>query len=137
MRVQDVLVGMEVEYNSKSYQIVKIENNLAFIKGEFIPNTTIKCTIEFPIESLFHSNTSFKLKECPKHGEEILVSNNGNSWYIRTFDGYGKQPGSVITIFQSSDMDIPNEVEVHYGSDGFSENEIVEWKMFKRITLIK
>ena len=112
MRVVDVVVGMEVEidgFYNKSFPIFKIENNIAFVKGKFSDKLSIEQVIEIPIIDLINGNferKTIKLKDCVKWDEDILVSNNGNTWYIRSFHSFGKKIGYVNTRLCAADTDV-------------------------------
>lgn len=137
MQVQDVVVGMEVEidgFYKTSFPIFKIENDIAFVKGRFSDKLSIEQVIEIPIIDLISGdfeNKRIKLKDCVKWDEDILVSNNGNTWYIRSFHSFGKNIGSVNTRLCAADTD------VDYDEYGVTIGDIVSWKMFKRFNLIK
>lgn len=136
MKKEDIKIGMEVNikgfYNT-SFPIINIDENDVTIKGLFADKITIEQIIKIPFSELIEGSFEgkrFTIKDFPKWNEQILVSNNGNSWYIRSFDSFCETKiGYVYTRLCGAD-------EMEYDEFGDSIGDCVRWKMYKRFTEI-
>ena len=139
MKKEDVKAGMEIfikGIRNKSFPIDKIEDDFAYVVGDFCKDVPVLQFIKISLIDLINVNedSKFTLKDGVKYDEKILVSNNGLSWYLRSFHSYGKLHGSCFTRLQSDDLDVRNDISI--GEDGFTDQESVYWKYYKRFNFI-
>jgi len=138
MKKEDVKIGMEVEikgFYDKSFPIIEVNELYVTIQGKFTKEIPLNQIIQIPIEELIDGSfegKKFTLKDFPKWDEQVLVSDDGDAWFIRSFDSFcNKEIGSVYTRLQANDK------KMQYDSNGESVGETVKWKMYKRFNLIK
>jgi hypothetical protein len=141
MKKEEIKVGMDVVINgfyNKSFPIVAIEDDNAIVSGFFSDALKIAQTIKIPLNTFIEGNVEdakFRLKDAVKYKDTILVSNDNQTWYIRSFSSYGNTYGSVYTILQMDDADVRDDISI--GSDGFTDQSEVYWKFYKRIVFLK
>jgi hypothetical protein len=138
MRKEDVKIGMEVEikgFYKQSFPIIKIDGCNITIKGKFSNEIPLDQTVQIPITELINGSfegKKFTIKDFPKWDEEMLVSDDGDAWFIRSFDSFCESEiGYVYTRLQSNDK------KMQYDSNGESVGDSVKWKMYKRFNIIK
>jgi hypothetical protein len=136
MRREDIKIGMQINikgFNNISFPITEIDKNTVTIKGIFYDKISLEQIIKIPFSELIDGsfeNKKFTLKDFPKWDETILVSNDGNTWFIRSFNSFcDKEIGSIYTrLCAADDMD--------YDDDGYSIGHCVRWKMYKRFNIL-
>jgi len=138
MRKEDIKIGMEVNvkgFFKMSFPIINIDENDVTIKGFFSDKMPFEQTIKIPFSELIEGSfegKQFTLKDFPKWNEQILVSDDGDAWFIRSFDSFcSREIGQVYTRLQANDK------KMQYDSNGESIGDSVKWKMYERFNLIK
>ena len=138
MRKEDIKIGMEViikGFYDQSFPIINLDEDSVTIKGRFSKEIPLDQTIQIPIGELTDGSfegKKFTLKDFPKWDEKILVSDDGDAWFIRSFDSFcSREIGQVYTRLQANDK------KMQYDSNGESIGDSIKWKMYKRFNLIE
>jgi hypothetical protein len=126
-----IVAGMQVKikgYYDKDFLVTNVNESEKYfeIEGDFSKECLPKQTMKVDFDYVFGENLSrsmFSIKEYPKFKQTVLVSNDNDKWYIRSFHGFVDN-GDVLTILCGAD-------DFETDSDGHSVGETMQWRYMK------
>lgn len=125
--------GMRVKIKGiykQDFLITKVdeEKETFTIEGDFSDKDLPLQTITLSFEEIFGDDleySKFSIVDYPKWDDEVLVSNDNDTWHIRRFYGFEKD-GRFITRMCAAD-------DCSYDKYGDSIGDTMVWKYMKQV----